>query len=249
MVLQMSEDEKYLLCGTKFGYIYCFAVKDYNLEIRSTLNMHSDEITSIAINNTLNMFATASMDGYVNVHILPSFVLVNSIQLSQKVSEIDISEDEFLYANNVFLSSCPLACIVLFMSSKKLFRIFSINGGYISEVGESEDTTKLNDPIIFKNLDFQEFLIYGTDDGYIKIRSFPDMNLIEMIKPFEGQEIKTLAVSPDKRYCFAWSHSNKIVMIKDASVTRVDIKEKEKEKDKDKDKDKGEDENEDEQDF
>ena len=247
MTLQMSEDEKYLLCGTKFGYIYCFAVKDYNLEIRSTLNMHSDEITSIAINNTLNMFATASMDGYVNIHILPSFVLVNSIQLSQKVSEIDISEDEFLYANNVFLSSCPLACVVIFMSSKKLFRIFSINGGYISEVGESEDTTKLNDPTIFKNLDFQEFLIYGTDDGYIKIRSFPDMNLIEMIKPFEGQEIKTLAISPDKRYCFAWSHSNKIVMIKDASVTRVDIKEKEK--DKDKDKDKGEDENEDEQDY
>ena len=58
-----------------------------------------------------------------------------------------------------------------------------------------------------------------------------------------------MELSLDKRYCFAWSHSNKIVMIKDASVTRVDIKEKEKEKDKDKDKDKGEDENEDEQDY
>lgn len=75
-----------------------------------------------------------------------------------------------------------------FYELKKLFRIFSINGGYISEVGESEDTTKLNDPTIFKNLDFQEFLIYGTDDGYIKIRSFPDMNLIEMIKPLKDKK-------------------------------------------------------------
>ena len=234
VIMQMSEDEKYLFCGTKLGYIICFTVKDYILEPKSSINVHSDEITSISINNTLNMFATASMDGYINLHILPSFVLVSSIQISQKMNENDISDDEFLYANNIFLSSCPLPCIVIFISSKRLFKVFSINGGYISEVGESEDTTKLNEPIIFKNLDFQEFLIYGTDDGYIKIRSFPDMNLINMIKPFEGQEIKALGISPDKRYCIAWSHSNKIVMIKDASVSRVDIKENNKEKDKDK---------------
>ena len=234
VIMQMSEDEKYLFCGTKLGYIICFTVKDYILEPKSSINVHSDEITSISINDTLNMFATASMDGYINLHILPSFVLVSSIQISQKMNENDISDDEFLYANNIFLSSCPLPCIVIFISSKRLFKVFSINGGYISEVGESEDTTKLNEPIIFKNLDFQEFLIYGTDDGYIKIRSFPDMNLINMIKPFEGQEIKALGISPDKRYCIAWSHSNKIVMIKDASVSRVDIKENNKEKDKDK---------------
>ena len=232
--MQLSENEKYLLCGTKLGYVVCFTIKESILEIISNLNAHSDEITSITINDNLNMFATSSMDGYIMLYILPSFILVRSIQISQKSSETDISEDEFLYANNIFLSSSPLPCLVAFISSKKLFKIFTINGGYIGEVGESEDTTKLNDPIIFKNLDFQEFLIYGTDDGYVKIRSFPDMDLINMIKPFEGQEIKTLGISPDKRYCFAWSHSNKIIMIKDESVTRVDIKESNKDKDKDK---------------
>ena len=237
-VMKMSDDEKYLLCGTKLGYVKCFVVKDYILETKCNLNAHSDEITSIAINNTLNMVATASLDGYVMLYILPSFVLVRSILISQKISETDISEDEFLYANNIFLSSSPLPCFVAFISSKRLFKIFTINGGYIGEVGESEDTSKLNDPIIFKNLDFQEFLIYGTDDGYIKIRSFPDMNLINLIKPFEGQEIKTITISPDTRYCFAWSHSNKIIMIKDASVTRVDIKDSNKDKEKEKDKEK-----------
>jgi WD40 repeat protein len=235
--MQMSEDEKYLLCGTKLGYVVCFTIKESILEIICNLNAHSDEITSIAINDNLNMFATSSMDGYIMIYILPSFILVRSIQISKKNSETDISEDEFLYANNIFLSSSPLPCLVAFISSKKLFKIFTLNGGYIGEVGESEDTTKLNDPIIFKNLDFQEFLIYGTDDGYVKIRSFPDMDLINMIKPFEGQEIKTLGISPDRRYCFAWSHGNKIIMIKDESVTRVDIKESNKDKDKDKNAD------------
>ena len=240
--MQISEDEKYLLCGTKLGYVVCFTIKESILEIICNLNAHSDEITSITINDNLNMFATSSMDGYIMIYILPSFVLVRSIQISQKFSETDISEDEFLYSNNIFLSSSPLPCLVTFISSKKLFKIFTINGGFIGEVGESEDTTKINDPIIFKNLDFQEFLIYGTDDGYVKIRSFPDMNLINMIKPFEGQEIKTLGISPDKRYCFAWSHSNKIIMIKDVSVTRVDIKENNKDKDKNVDNELNEDE-------
>ena len=246
--MQMSEDEKYLLCGTKFGYVVGFTIKEYHLEIKCNLNAHSDEITSITINDKLNMFATASMDGYIMIYILPSFVLVRSLQISQKISETDISEDEFLFANNIFLSSSPLPCLVAFISSKKLFKLFTINGGFIEDVGESEDTTKLNDPIIFKNLDFQEFLIYGTDDGYIKIRSFPDMNLINLIKPFEGQEIKTIEISPDRRYCFAWSHSNKIIMIKDVSVTRVDIKESNKDKDKEKDKIADNEQNEDEMD-
>ena len=230
--IQMSDDEKYLLCGTKLGYVVGFTVKNYSLDTRCNLSVHNDEITSISINDTLNMFATASMDGYIMLYILPSFILVGSIQISKKISETEISEDEYLYANNVFLSSSPLPCIVAFISLKKLFKIFSINGSYISEVEESENTTKLNDPLIFKSLEFQEFLIYGTDDGYIKIRSFPNMNLINMIKPFEGQEIVTLGISPDKRYCFAWSHSNKIVIIKDTSVTRVAIKDNNKDKDK-----------------
>ena len=245
--MQMSEDEHFLLCGTKLGYVVCFIVNNYILEIKCNLNSHSDEITSISINNNLNMVATASMDGYIMLYVLPSFALVRSILISQKMSETDISEDEFLYANNIFLSSSPLPCLVAFISSKKLFKIFTINGGYIGEIEESEDTTKINDPIVFKNLDFQDFLIYGTDDGYVKIRSFPDMNLINLVKPFEGQEIKTIAISPDTRYCFAWSHSNKIIMIKDVTVSRVDIKES-KDKDKEKEKTGDNEQNEDEMD-
>ena len=64
------------------------------------------------------------------------------------------------------------------------------------------------------------------------------MKLINLIKPFEGKEIQLISLSPDKRYCFAWSYGNKIAIIKDETVTRVDVKDKDKQKDKDKDKDK-----------
>ena len=119
---------------------------------------------------------------------------MRSILVSKQISEEDISEEEFIYADNIFLSSLPLPCFIIFISSKKMFFIYNINGKYIGEVEESEDIKKFNSPIIFKNLEFQEFLIYGTDDGYIKIRSLPNMKMINMIKPFEGREIITFGI-------------------------------------------------------
>ena len=225
-IMSYSEEENILICGTKLGFIlyYKDINKNTNFGEPIDFNVHNDEITSISINHNLHLCATSSLDGYVMLFTLPEFYHIRSIQISKKVSEADISEEEFIYANNIFLSSCPLPCIIIFISSKQLFFIYNINGKYIGEVEESEDTKKLNSPIIFKNLEFQEFLIYGTDDGYIKIRSFPNMQMVNMIKPFEGQEIKTLELSFDKRYCFAWSYSNKIVIIKDSSVIGIDIK-------------------------
>ena len=181
------------------------------------------------------MFASASMDGFIMLYVLPSFSLVRSIELNIKFNEND---DEFLYADNIFLSSSPLACLSVFISSKKLFKIFTINGEFIDEVQETEYTSKINCYEIFSNLEFQEFLIYGTDDGLIKIRSFPFMDLINCVKPFEEQPIISIALSPDNRYCFAWSHSNKIVMIKDQSVSGIDTKEKDEKKKNEKSEDK-----------
>jgi len=52
------------------------------------------------------------------------------------------------------------------------------------------------------------------------------MKLINVIKPFEGQEIKALELSPDKRFCYAWSHRDKIAVIKDINTsTGFEVKE------------------------
>ena len=45
------------------------------------------------------------------------------------------------------------------------------------------------------------------------------MNVISSIKPFEGQKIKALELSPDKRFCYVWSHKDKIAIIEDANTS------------------------------
>ena len=67
-------------------------------------------------------------------------------------------------------------------------------------------------------MSFCDYIIYGTDDGLVKIRSFPDMNLINYYKPFDCFEIVCLEISFDKRYCYAWSRGGEIAVIRDISV-------------------------------
>ena len=225
-IMKMTSDEKLLFCGTKYGNIIIFDVKGPNLKINKVLYDHSDCITSISINETLNMFVTSSKDGYINLYILPSYSMIRSVLISQKedynlnYENIEKNKkEEYTYASNIFLSSTPLPCYTIYITEKHIFKTFSINGEFIYKEEESETTGEIKCPIIFKNLYFNDFLIYGTEDGFVKIRSFPDMVLINAIKPFEGQEIKALELSPDKRFCYVWSHKDKIAVIKDTNTS------------------------------
>ena len=385
VVMEISDDEKYLVCGTTTGLVSIYDINLEKIKILTNTFLHSDEITSISINTILNMFATVSKDGYLLLYILPSVSLVRAIRLSTKIiknkniyevqkeekteektidkkeeiiddkkeekkeenkkeikneenkeeskeenkevneKEIDedkseikkeeekkeikednvenkeenkelegkkeeIIENEFkedkkyeeniindkkdydnkneinldeniintnkinqntsqndtndkdteekenddfegeeqLYADNVFLSSSPLPCVTVYISQKKLFRTYTINGEFVSEEKEEDElgSKYIKSPIVFKNLYFQDFLIYGTDKGYVKIRSFPKMNIIgKILEVTPGISIETLTISKDKRYCYVWSKGSEIYIIKDVSVSSIQVSE------------------------
>ena len=238
IILKMTSDEKLLFCGAKDGNIIIFNVNGPNLEKKKVLIHHTGSITSISINENLNMFASSSIDGYIHLYTLPSFTMVRSIQIAKKekygLKDYDYEEskkNEFIYANNIFLSSSPLPCFTIYILSKRIFKTYSINGEFIGQVQEENETGNIKCPLIFQNLQFKDYLIYGTEDGYVKIRSFPDINLMNSIKPFEGQEIKALELSPDKRFCYIWSHKDKIAVIEDANtLTGFEMKDNVQEK-------------------
>ena len=216
-VMAMSKNEHFLLCGTKLGVILAFQVYDKNIELKKRIFSHSEEVTSISINETLNMFATASKDGYIMIHIMPTLELVRSIKvkLTNKKQNQNVNN---IYANNVFLSNTPIPVVTIFISQLKIFKSYSINGLEINEQEEEDYTKNINCFCIYNNVDFQDFLIYGTDDGLVKIRKFPEMDCINSINPFDGEPIETLTVSQDKRYCYVWGKDNQIGLIKDNNL-------------------------------
>ena len=346
-----------MICGTTTGLVSIYEIKEDKVKNLDDLFLHSEEITSISINSTLNMFATVSKDGYLLLFILPSFNLVRAIKISskimrkqedkkmenstenkeeiakekkekeikdeikeeikevvkeeknkdeekeeakeenknteekkeeikegeekeeqkeeskgenkevevlenkneeikkedknsdnknkieennainpnnkctsQKIEENDESqeEEEQLYADNVFLSSSPLPCVTIYISKKKLFRTYTINGEFVSEESEEDEygSQFIKSPKVFRSLNFQDFLIYGTDKGCIKVRSFPKMKLVGNILEVTPREsIETLELSYDKRYCYAWSKGNEINIIKDVNVSSIQVSE------------------------
>ena len=119
-----------------------------------------------------------------------------------------------------------MPCIISFTNSQRIFKSFTINGEFICEINETDNTSKIKDPIIYTNNTFQDILIYGTNDGYIKMRKFPEMLLINKIEVFPGEEIKTINISPDKRFCYVWSSNNIIAVVKeDNEINKNNAKE------------------------
>ena len=221
ITMEMPKSEKYLLCGTKDGILISYKLYEKTIEYKRSLYLFNDEIISIAINETLNMFAVSSKDGFINLHILPSYNLVRTIYLNKN----NIKENNKLYADKIFLSSSPLTCITIYISSKKIFQSFTINGEFICQVNETDSSSKIKSPIVYINNNFQDILIYGTNDGFIKIRKFPEMTLINSIEVFPGTEINKISLSPDKKYCFVYGLDEIIAVLKDSDINKNNNKE------------------------
>ncbi len=209
-IMEMTKNEKIFFCGTKEGCLLTFKVQKNTIELVNTLFIHTEPIVSISINDKLNMFATSSKDGYVMIYTFPGFNLIRSIHIPSLFKD----ESEFLYADNIFLSNSPLASITIFISKKRLFKTFTINGHFMQDLEEDKEVNSIKNPFVFTSFDFQDYLIYGTNNGLIKIRKFPEMELVNKANPFNnGKSIECLCLSLDNRYCFAWSSSNEIAVI------------------------------------
>ena len=127
---------------------------------------------------------------------------------------VSITSTTTTTADNVFLSNSPLPTITVYINKKKLFKTFTINGHFIQDIKEEEGINSIMSPIVFESFDYQDYLIYGTNNGLIRIRKFPEMELVNSVKPFNNEKsIECLCLSLDQKYCFAWSSSNEIAVI------------------------------------
>ena len=140
--------------------------------------------------------------------------MVRTIYLNNNNSE----NNDQIYANHIFLSSSPIASVTLYNDSKKLFRSFTINGEHICDINETDNSSRIKSPIIYKNNSFQDILLYGTDNGFIKMRKFPEMTLVNSLEVFPGEEINSICISPNKKTCYVCSSDGTIEVIKDSEI-------------------------------
>ena len=125
-------------------------------------------ISDININNDLNIFASCSIDGYINLYTLPLCKLVRSIKIP-----LVLENNE--KCNFIFLSESSLPSIIIITEDNGKCDIlsYSINGRFLASI--KEDKT-FECPIKIKDLNSFEYLAYYANSK-INIINLPRLTL------------------------------------------------------------------------
>ena len=141
----------------------------------------------------LNLFATASIDGYVNLYTLPLCKRVRSIK-------VPIDNENHGKFNYVFLSESSLPSIIMITEKGETYEIFSysINGQLLVNCQDKN----MESPIKVKDLNSLEYLIYYANNNEINIRNLPSLCLQITIGNIFNS-IRNLVINEDLSSLFA----------------------------------------------
>ena len=198
----VDKDEEFAFFGNSLGNIRVLKLdKEPNkYKFYLTITEHMSAISHIDCSTELNLWASASIDGYINIYTLPLCKLIRSIKVPTNK------------CNYVFLSSSPLPAIAVITEEKNISEIFvySINGKLLIR---QKEQAILSCPIIINDLNKNDYISYIINDSVI-IRSIP--TLIRQVCVDGIKNIFAIYPSEDMRALFATNKSgSEIYIIKD----------------------------------
>ena len=183
-----DKDEELLYIGNSFGNISIINIENNNItewKILNFINDHLNSIVSIDSNNQLNVWASASIDGCINIYTLPLYKLTKSFKISTNNT-----------INYIYICDSPLASIIIICKDE--IYLYSINGYKIYYQKENSDIIS---PIVINDFNGNNYLAYILNYKEILIKTIPDFSLQ---KKFENDtEIYYLCPGTDMKLLYA----------------------------------------------
>ena len=205
LILSMDEEEKYLFMGNSIGNIFIFKIniETFEIEKKYSYNGHLAEINSIHINNDLNLWVSSSSDGIINLFTLPEFKLVRSLKIKSS------SKIEYTFLS---CSTLPSIIIIAIENGFREIYSYSINGELLEHIKELKEILC---PIIIKDLNFNEYLVYiSNDNNSIIFRNLPFLTMHNSVGGFE--KITDLSVNENSRIlCAINNEDEQLYIVKD----------------------------------
>jgi WD40 repeat protein len=193
--ISLNKEESFLIVGNSIGNVavYKIDIENDNYELYKKIFNQMSPISDININDDLNLFATASIDGYVNLYTLPLCKRVRSIK-------VPIDNENHGKFNYVFLSESSLPSIIMITEKGETYEIFSysINGQLLVNCQDKN----MESPIKVKDLNSLEYLIYYANNNEINIRNLPSLCLQITIGNIFNS-IRNLVINEDLSSLFA----------------------------------------------
>ena len=208
--LTIDDSFSYGITGDTMGIITVYNVIQTEWTFKLYLVNHISEITCLVINNYLNILVSAAYDGYINIYTVGKFQHVRSLKLHH-----------LSYANDVYISNCPLPCIIAFNKKSNLMKGFTING---SDILLCENKSLIEKTVTaycyFKDEFFNDYLVMGTSQGYIIIFSFPLMKLENIIEVKKNTKIQLLITITNIKLMIILE-GNEFVILTNSQMTSI----------------------------
>ena len=198
----VDKDEEFAFFGNILGNIRVLLLdKDPNkYKFYQTITDQLSAISYIDCNKELNLWASSSIDGYINIYTLPLSKLI-------RVIKVPTAKCDF-----VFLSASPLPSIIIITEEKNVSEIFvySINGKLLLR---QKEQALLSCPIIINDLNKNDYIMYILNDSII-IRSIPNLFMQACMDGIPN--IYAISPSEDMKVLYAINKlGNEIYVIKD----------------------------------
>ena len=190
--LNVDKDEEYLFVGNSFGNVCVIQITGNNIKEWKILFLINDQLNSIShidSNSELNVWASASIDGYINIYTLPNCKLTNSFK-------VPINNT----VNYIFICDCPLPSIIIIFQED--IYLYSING---FKIFYQKEYSNINNPIVIKDFIRNDYLAYVINNKEIIIRNIPDFSIQTRIE--DDTEIYYLCPSIDMKILYALNKS------------------------------------------
>ena len=208
----VDKDEEFAFFGNTIGNVRILKLdkEPKNYKLFNTITDHTSEISHIDCNSELNLWASASIDGYINIYTSPLSKLIRSLKIPATKCDY------------IFLSASPLPSIVVITQEKikekneekiisEIF-IYSINGKFLLRQKEPE---LLSCPKIINDLNNNDYLAYILSETII-IRSIPTLIRQTCTDPIPN--IYSFYQSEDIKHLYGINKTgNEIFVIKDKS--------------------------------
>ena len=160
----IDKEEEFAFFGNSIGNISILKMDTVpsNFKFYQTITHQMSSISYIDCNNILNLWASASIDGYINIYTLP---------LSKLIRIIKVPTNNLQY---VFLCESPLPIIMAITEENNCSEIFvySINGKLLFK---QKEESVINCPVIIRDINTINYFVYILKNSVV-IRSLPDLN-------------------------------------------------------------------------
>ena len=200
--ITIDKEEEFVFFGNSIGNISIFKMDiiPSNFKFYQAITHQMSPISYIECNNILNLWASASFDGYINLYTLPLSKLIRMIKVPSNNLQ------------HVFLCESPLPIILAITEENNISEIFvySINGKLLFR---QKEENVINCPSIIRDISTNNYVMYLLQNNII-IRSLPNLNKEICVEGIG--KIYSIYPSEDNKMIFGINKlGNEIYVIKD----------------------------------